>query len=192
MTEEDREFIEAVRRSREEEARFFANQPEMERWVVGQFLTRLKVVFRADELISRPQYDNVDIAFRDARFQVKEVYDKDFELRDHETREMLKLAKDAVTPGDLFPPVIGRDIVALDLMEPIRAVATSFKFPPRERAALDLLFYVTRPYCGFRNPPGIVGEELSGLGWRSISCLLGQRPYVLTLAHDAPDFLCHR
>jgi hypothetical protein len=191
MSEEDRAFIEAVRRSREEEARFFSNQSEMDRWTVREFLTRLGVVFCADELISPPENDTVDVVFRAARFQVKEIYDP-AERRDAETRESLKLAKQAVTTGDLFPPLAGRDLVVSDLAGLIGSKATSFKYPPRERAALDLLCYVTRPYSGFNEPLATVGEKLSGLGWRSISCLLGHRAYVLTSSRNAPDFLRER
>jgi len=188
MSNEDRAFIEAVRRSREEEARFFSNKPEMERWTVGEFLTRRGVVFRADELISPPENDNVDVVFRDARFQVKEIYDP-AERRDDDIRESLKLAKQAVTPGDLFPPLVARDIVVSDLAELVFSKASSPKYPPRDRQVLDLLCYVTRTYAGFNEPPRIVGQKLSGLGWRSISCLLGHRAYVLTSSPHAPDFL---
>jgi hypothetical protein len=160
----------------------------MERWVVGEFLTRLGVGYSADEIVSQPQNHNVDVVFREARFQVKEIYDP-AERRDFENREALELAKEAITAEDLFPPIVGRDIVVADLEELIRAKAMSHKYPPREKSDLDLLCYVTRPHCGFNEKPDVVGERLSGLGWRSISCLLGQRPYILTSSANAPYFL---
>jgi len=191
MTEEDRVLIEAVRRSREEEARFFSNKPEMERWTVGEFLTKLGVVFRADEFLSPPENDNIDVLFRDARFQVKEIYDP-AERRDDDIRKSLEVAKQAVTPGDLFPLRKAQDIVVSDLAELVLSKASSVKYPPRDRAALDLLCYVTRVRAGFNEPPRIVGQKLSGLGWRSISCLLGHHAYVLTSSPHAPDFLRER
>lgn len=188
MSSEDQEFIEAVRRAREEEARFFSDQREMERWVVREFLTRLGVPFRSSELISPPEDDNVDVVFREASFQVKEIYDP-AEKRDREVREALRLAREASTPEDVYPPVERRDIVLSDLAELIRSQASSHRYPPRERLNLDLLVYVTRPYCGFNESPEVVGESLKNLGWRSLSCLLGQKPYILTSSSNAPDFL---
>lgn len=191
MSDKDQAFIETVRRSREEEARFFANKPEMERWTVGEFLTRLGVGFRLDELVSPPENDNVDVVFRDARFQVKEIYDP-AERRDDDIRESLELAKVAVTPRDLFPPLEARDIIVADLADLILSKASSVKYPPRDRWTLDLLCYVTRSYAGFNEPPSIVGKYLRNLGWRSISCLLGNHAYVLTSSPNAPDFLRER
>jgi len=188
MKDDEKDLIAAVLRDREELARFFANQPEMERWVVREFLTRLGLDFRETELISPPQHDNVDVVFRGACFQVKEIYDP-AERRGTEIREALRLANEATTAEELDPPVVGRDIVLSDLAELIHSQATSYKYPPRERSALDLLCYVSRPYCGFNESPETVGERLGSLGWRSISCLLGQRPYILTATSDAPDFL---
>lgn len=191
VSDEDREIIEAIRREREEDARFFSNQPEMERWVVGEFLARLGVDFHPDEIQSQPEHDNVDVVFRGGSFQVKEICDPN-ERRDDRVRKLLKLAREAVTAEDLDPPVVGRDIVLSDLRDEIFAVASSFRYPPRERASLDLLCYVTRPYCGFNEPASVVGEKLGGLGWRSISCLHGWRSYVLVASFKAPSFLRDR
>lgn len=188
MTAHDDDLITAVRRSREEEARFFADQAETERWVVQEFLMAIGLSFSPDELISQPQADNVDVVFREARFQIKEIYDPQ-ERRDAEIRDSIELAKAATVPADLYPPPVARDIQLADLTDLLLAKACSLKFPPRERASLDLLCYVTRPYAGFNERPELAGQRLSSLGWRSISCLLGTVGYRLTSSPKAPAFL---
>lgn len=185
---EDEDLIATVRRSREEEARFFADQAGTERWVVQEFLHAIGLGFCPEELISPPQADNVDVAFRTARFQIKEIHDP-HEHRDAEIRDSIKMAKEAVVPSDLYPPPVGRDIELADLAELLLAKATSIKFPPRERESLDLLCYVTRPHAGFNESPELVGERLSVLGWRSISCLSGRVAYRLASSANAPEFL---
>lgn len=69
------ELIEFVRRARREETRFFSNvaKSERERWVVKEFLANLSISATEDEFKSRAQNDDVNVVFRDACFQVKEI-----------------------------------------------------------------------------------------------------------------------
>lgn len=74
---DDEDVIEAERRTRREHARFFSNsaKPERERWVVREFLANLSISVSEDGLTSPSQNDDVDVIFRDAKFQVKEILD---------------------------------------------------------------------------------------------------------------------
>jgi hypothetical protein len=184
------EFIEAVRRAREVDARFFSNsaKPERESWVVGEFLSRLDIQFSPNEIESQPEDDPVDVSFREARFQVKEIVDP-AERRHQAIKQSLQRARHATTLRDLIEPVEGRDIDPADLAELLHDVASSIKYPPRQRSALDLLVYVTRPYVGFNEPAQQACEALASLGWRSISCLFGQQPLLLVATSASPGFL---
>lgn len=124
------EFIEAVRRVREMDARFFSNsaKPERERWVVGEFLSRLGIQFSLNELESQAEDDPVDVSFREARFQVKEIADP-AERRHHAVKQSLRRARQATTLRDLIEPVEGRDIDPADLAELLHDVASSIKYP---------------------------------------------------------------
>src|ERR1041384_1601055 len=97
------ELIETVRRAREEEVRFFSNaaKPERERWVVQEFLRNLSISVSEDELISPKQNDDVDVKFRDANFQVKELLEANCR-RASEVRAALKRAETAAQPKELF------------------------------------------------------------------------------------------
>ena len=185
-----RDLITAVRRSREAEVHFFSSsaKPERERWVVGEFLSLLDIPFSSNELESEPEDGPVDVSFREARFQVKEIVDPS-ERRHGEIKQSLERARNATTPRNLIEPAIARDIVLADLAELLHDVASSTKYPSRQRSALDVLIYVTRPYAGFSEPAPQAWGALSSLGWRSISCLFGQQALLLVATSASPEFL---
>ena len=186
----EKDIIEAERRSLREQDRFFSNSAKAERelWVTREFLVRLGVPFADGELKVQTVNSDVDVVFREARFQIKEITDPG-ERRHAEIKASLRRAERAVTLQDLIEPAEARDTLLADLHSLILAIASSPKYPPGVRATLDLLCYVTRPYAGFNEPEGSKYDELEASGWRSISCLLGQRPYVLAATVSAPDFL---
>ncbi|HBB86569.1 MAG TPA: hypothetical protein DC047_03020 [Blastocatellia bacterium] len=182
------EIIEHFRRARQEQARFFSNaaKPERERWVVAEFLKTLSVTFSDDELVSPNESDDIDVVFRDANFQVKELPEPNC-LRSSEVRDDLKRAETATKPMELFGPLVATDIVYEDAYPSIQRFASDSRYPPASRAKLDLLVYVTHHHAVVNraNQP----SELSPSGWRSISCLFGKHAYVLVAANDAPTFL---
>jgi hypothetical protein len=186
----EQEVIESVRRAREEEVRFFSSaaKGEHERWVAREFLTRLRVEFRDDEITSEPEGSPVDVTFRSANFQIKEVFDP-AQQRHVELKESFRRAKQARTLRDLVAPVYLRDIVVTDLGNLLFDIAATHRYSPRVKADLDLLVYVTRPRAGFYESLRSVASKLNGLGWRSISCLLGENPLLLIATVASPPFL---
>lgn len=184
----DREIIESLRRAREEEVRFFSNaaKPERERWVVHEFLKTLSISLSKDELYSPKESDDVDVVFRDANFQVKELPEPDCR-RSSEVLEDLKRAETANHPTELFGPLVAKDIVFEDAYPFIQIYARDHRYPSSSRSKLDLLVYVTHPHAVLdrKSQP----SDLSTLGWRSISCLFGTHAYVLVAAKNAPPFL---
>ncbi|MEA2205535.1 MAG: hypothetical protein QOE77_2311 [Blastocatellia bacterium] len=183
----DKEFIEIECRRREEQARFFSNagKPERERWVVREFLRNLSISASDDELISVNQYDDVDVRFLEANFQLKEIPDT-YSFRSWEVRADLDRAKTAVQPKELFDIPDARDIVCVDAYPLILKSASDVRYPPSRRRKLDLLFYITHKYAFLDQS---VQPDFSSLGWRSISCLHGPAAYILVSASDAPSFL---
>ncbi len=184
----DAEIIEHFRRARQEEARFFSNaaKPERERWVVAEFLRTLSVPFSDDELLSPKEADDIDVVFRDANFQVKELPERNCR-RSLEVHDDLKRAETATNPTELFGPLVATDIVYEDAFPSIQRFANDARYPPAARAKLDLLVYVTHHHAVI--DPKTQPSELSSLGWRSISCLFGKHAYVLVAADDTPSFL---
>src|SRR4249920_3168078 len=79
-TADERALLAEMKRSWSENLRFYSNagKEERERWVVAEYLTRLPVPFDPNELRSHVQKSKVDVEFRDARFQVKEIPDPNF------------------------------------------------------------------------------------------------------------------
>jgi hypothetical protein len=188
MTE--KEIIEEFRRDRAELVRFFSNaaKPERERWVVNEFLKTLAISFSNHELISQDESNDVDVVFREANFQIKELTEPDCR-RSSEVRDDLKRAETATTPTELFGPMFVTNIVYEDAYPAILRFADDRRYPLAARAKLDLLVYVTYHHAVLNRTTQ--PSELSNLGWRSISCLFGPHAYVLVTTNDAPAFLCN-
>lgn len=185
---DDAEIIEEIRRERAELVRFFSNaaKPERERWVVNKFLKTLSVSFSEHELVPQNESNDVDIVFREANFQVKELPEPNCR-RSSEVREDLKRAETVTKPMELFGPLVVTDIVYEDAYPSILGFASNRRYSPAARAKLDLLVYVTHHHAVLNR--AAQPTELSSLGWRSISCLFGPHAYVLVAANDAPTFL---
>jgi hypothetical protein len=184
----NKEIIENAQRAWEEEVRFLseAGKQERERWVVREFLKKLSILTSEDDLVSLEQDNDIDVMFRDANFQVKEITEADCR-RHAEAKESLRRAKNATQLSHLIPPMIAEDIVWDDVYPLILERAGAVKYPRSSRGKIDLLFYVTRRHAFLNRsaPPA----ELAHLGWRSISCLFGPHPYVLVVTDDAASFL---
>ncbi len=137
--------------------------------------------------------DEIDVSFRDARFQIKEIVEpgrkRGAEIRAiyNQVKNANKLA-DTIGPGfvyDVPPPLNGYDLIR----ETVKGLSTKYH---AEKSTLDLLFYVTRTYASIVKKNEVNSEEMSLFGWRSISCLMGNHVCVLCAQPDAPSFLVRR
>lgn len=188
------DILEAMRCFWESESRFFSGKGEKKRehWVVREFLGRLSIAFAADELHSHEQKSKVDVEFRDARFQVKEITEPNCR-RGAEIKDSYLLHMNAKTLKDTIAPVFGYDIPSiLNGYDLVREGAQELSSDARylqSKADLDLLFYVTRSRVSVVQQQEVKADELSSLGWRSISCLMGDRALVIFAHADAPAFL---
>ena len=77
---EDNELLTHLTKSTKEDFEYFTNprKEERERWVVEAFLSISGIEFAKKELHSPEQANKVDVYFRDAKFQIKEITDPNF------------------------------------------------------------------------------------------------------------------
>lgn len=157
-----------------------------------EFLGRLSIAFAVDELHSHEQKSKVDVEFRGARFQVKEITEPNCR-RNAEIEASYYRHMNAKTLKDTVAPVFGYDIPSiLNGYDLVREGAQELSSDARylqSKADLDLLFYVTRSWVSVVQQQEVKADELSSLGWRSISCLMGDRALVIFARADAPAFL---
>lgn len=183
-----------MKRAWAELRRFFSNtgKEDREHWVVSEFLRCLKMEFSATELRSPPQASQVDVEFRAACFQVKEITDLSIRRNDeinttHERVMRATTLQDTVGPCFVFdipPPVSGYSVVR-DVAADLATRSTYCD----HKASLDLLCYITRTRTSRITADQLRVPEIAAFGWRSVSCLIGDQAYVLYAAADAPAFL---
>lgn len=193
-TADERALLAEMKRAWSENLRFYSNagKEDRERWVVAEFLTHLRVPFDPNELRSHIQKSKVDVEFRDARFQVKEIPDPNFrrgdEIKTTYHRVMnAKTLQDTVGPGFVYDVPHVESAYNL-VRDTARDLATSATYKDH-KATLDLLCYVTRTRASVISANEVRPEELSLLGWRSISCLIGSQAVALYAGSDGPTFL---
>lgn len=191
----DAELLSSMRASAKEELDFFSNKGKetRERWVVGQFLVRIPIAFKEDELESLPQRSKSkqDVRFRDAGFQVKEILDTG--RRYSEVKVTYERLMAATSLAGVVGPSFTYDVPPPTTMYAlVSESAASLAAQPRYanvKAEIDLLFYVTRTRASHIRRDEIDIEFLASLGWRSISCLAAERATVLFAHQHAPAFL---
>jgi len=160
------------------------NKPEREKWVVGRLLEVLHIPFENKELIVGDE--PVDIAFRSARFQIKELqegkYKRGDELINHK-----KLIDQAQSPEDLVkfytPWRISWQEIVLKVEEEVKHYSMKYD----ELASLDFLFYFNYSNNEISGPFERV--LTNGEGFRSVSLVTNRNCGVLYAAPSAPDFL---
>ena len=130
--------------------------------------------------------------FRDANFQVKEIPNPG-EKRGDEIRAIYKRLRAATTLEEAIGPAFGFNIPTPSTIyslvwDEATRLASDQRYAVTKRQ-LDLLFYVTRSRASPIRQEEIDTEQLTMLGWRSISCLAGTQALVLFAQTDAPAFL---
>jgi hypothetical protein len=160
---------------------------ERERWVADRFLTRLRVRFTGDELIKGDE--PIDVAFRDACFQVKEIMDEDRKRLDEYRADLVRL-ETATGPADLFTYYEPKDLTVVDVVNKVEIGAARWRnnYGPNERSKLDLLFYVNLLGVEIVDD-GTPLRPVDGNGFRSISFVTDRTAAVLFAGQSAPAFL---
>ena len=183
----------AWKRSRIEsllEARsFFSNDGKLDReiWVTVHFLRRTNIDFDESEIVAAEE--PADTAFRNARFQIKELVPPG-RHRQAEYEEKLDKATTAQDYSDLTEEYTPGEITFPGIVESCKAYETGLvecnKYGVREISTTDLLFYFNHPGV-FEVPPEsfVFNDSL----FRSVSVLSNRYASVLCASADASDFL---
>jgi len=191
----EEEALEEYRDDQEETRRLLSNEykKEREKWVVRNFLYHLGMPINRDE-VTESHDEPVDVTFRDARFQVKEILDSG-RRRGDEYRAALDKSKNATSFSELIEPF------QRPARRPVEEVANEVlcwaadklpkKYEPEVCSQLDVIFYY--------NPckVTIVGDTLASAtgaaeplkGWRSVSVSANDCAFVMYAAKGAPGFL---
>lgn len=190
----DRQALDLLLKAAWDDVQYFsnANKDERERWVVSKFLSILNVEYREEEIRSLDQHSKVDVCFRGASFQIKELTDPDLRRGKmyKDAYASIKAAK-SLDQVSLISDV--QDVPPLANMHELflkkaKELADDESYSS-SKGQLDLLIYVTRTRASLIQAKEIANEAFSGLGWRSVSCVNEKQAVVLFSSLSAPDFL---
>src|SRR5437867_10070226 len=165
---------------------------EREKAPIRELLRSLGVPFTDEDLTVPPKDDDVDVRFRDARFQNVERMESG--RRRHE--EVRSLAERARTVPDIRALEMPRsESVPMGVHELLREVLKALDAKTRKtanRASLDALVYVNLRGRHLYPVPDVIEGDKGGvtqLGWRSVSVLWPPYAVVLCAKPTAPTFL---
>lgn len=171
---------------------FLSNKmkPERERSVCRAFLRAIGVSFEESEIIA-PTEEPADVAFRDARFQIRDLLEPD-RRRGSDWKEMEKKYENAESLNKLLEPYSSPTNIELDTLAHQITVALSVKAHKYGRGCskIDALVYVDLKNrylptgCRFPNLDTLISQ-----GWRSASFLFPPYGVVLFANSSAPELL---
>jgi hypothetical protein len=187
----DRKILDVLQEGYRRDIDFYSNAQKdvRERWIVSQFLLDIGVEYTSDELQSLEIDNDVDVIFRDASFQTKEITDPNL-LRDRDLKSVYRSIKAANEIDDVNWINEPRDLPAVtSIFELLIADATSLSKRYASKQKLDLLFYVTRSMASILLEEEISTDIFSELGWRSVSCLNSKQSVVLYASSVSAEFL---
>ena len=184
-----KERVDAIK----EAIHFISNDCKSDRevWIVRHFLSQLCIDFSNEEIHASSD-EPVDVVYCDAKFQVKEIYDKG-RKRGDEYKESLRKAEIATSASDLLEHYSLQKITCDDVASLVakRASVWQQKYGPSECMSTDLLFYFNLQDIH------VVGNVLTDVdayssemaAWCSVSVFLGDCAFVLHVSEKAPGFL---
>jgi hypothetical protein len=195
MSPTDKEYLEKLRNKATEVRTFLSNKPgmkpERERSVCRAFLRTLGIPFKDSEVIA-PANGPVDVMFREARFQIKDMLEPDHKRGDvsknRQHKYKIATSIDEAIDTDL-PPTTPVDLNAL-IPEVTAFLSKYVNKYATTRQDLDMLIYLDfrkRFLAAESAVPNV--ESLKAQGWRSVSLLFPPYGVVLFAKPEAPDFL---
>ena len=190
---QDRVYLEALRIEAGESIQFFSNKmkPDRELSTCVAFLRCIGIDFDSQEILSCKS-EPVDVCFREARFQVREVLDEGRRRHDE-----LKAARDRLFAAESLshlvepyrPPTPLRysEVVEI-LVEVLKEKAA--RYGRAQCAQLDALVYINlRQRTLDANSVFPSVSDLCSQGWRSVSFVMPMYARVVCAEDSAPDFL---
>ncbi|MDH4231217.1 MAG: DUF1780 domain-containing protein [Nitrospirota bacterium] len=189
-----KEIVEHFRES----VRLFSNKgkKELELWTAQKFLNVLDVPYTDSEL-RQPKDEPPDVAFRDARFEIIELYDEDRRRHD-EYRDKLKKAEIARDYSELLA-VQTWDLELVSLTELLASAAERLerkkgKYSPDTKANLDIIIYVNLPKITIDDEDYVFSDQFPSNAslrrWRSVSLVFNRQIVCVAYASvRAPEFI---
>lgn len=175
------------------------NKQERERWVATEFALNLGLTPAHGEIQSI-EPDPPDVAFRDARFEIKEILDPGRRRHDEYKKELARV-RGISKPQDLLREFTPKESSIGEIYDLCLKEASSLdKYSKDLKTQTDLLLYVNlHDVMYVVEQPYPDTSALSETGWRSVSFLMGRRSCCLYARPNAPDFIkqavgriCHR
>jgi hypothetical protein len=165
------------------------NKQERECWVVTEFALNLGLSPVQGEIMSI-EADPPDVAFRDARFEIKEILDPG-RRRHAEYKQELTRVRGISKAQDLLKEFTPKDRSVGEIYDLCRKEAASLdKYPNDFKQRTDLLLYVNLFEVMYvTEQPYPDTSALTATGWRSVSFLMGRRSCCLHAQPDACDFI---
>jgi hypothetical protein len=198
MTQNDDRYLEALREDAAD-ARLLMSNPrksERERMVVRALLRCLGVAF-ADTEIAAGSEEPIDVEFRAARFQIRDIVGG--RKRGEEWAERERLYRSVKTFADVITPFTETTAIPFDRAAEMVVDALTEKSRrcgPRVCGTLDAVTYLdlggSHLYPSEARGVPEALAELRRQGWRSVSMLAVPYGVVLSASADAPDFLHKR
>lgn len=193
MNKFETDYIKNQLKHTQETRTFFNNsiKPERERSVCRAFLRTIGIDFKDKELIA-PTEEPADVAFRDARFQIREILDPG-RKRGDEWREKEKKYTEAKSIIEISGPYSSPIPFNLETLVPALVDSLSEKSIKYGNKCHDIDILV---YINLSNKSLIPDSEIPDLdklrlqGWRSASFIFNPYGVVLFANSNAPDFLC--
>ena len=175
--------------SMKEAIEFFGNKNKLQReiWVVKHLLSAFEIKHEDNEV--NEAEEPADVKFRDALFQVKELFPEG-RKRNSEYKEKLKKAQEAEKDEELLfkesPSTISFTEIVELCSDYSKMLINSNKYGIKERNNIDLLFYFNYVECTEVPPESYV---FNVEGFRSISVVGSRYCSVLMVTKNAPEFL---
>ncbi len=189
---DDAKYLESLREHIAETRRIFSNKmkEERERMVCRAFLRCLGVSFQEDEIVA-PYAEPIDVIFRSAKFQIRELMEPN-RKRGNELKEFQHKVQNATSIEDVMAPYSPpRPLSFQELVDEVtRALSGKVAKYGKGCMDLDALVYVDleQHYLDAKtNMPGL--SKLQSQGWRSGSALFPPYSIVFLAGASAPDFI---
>lgn len=190
MTADEYEYLEGLRKYAFKTREFLSNpcKAERERAMCRAFLRLRGIEFAEGELIA-PASEPTDVAFRDARFQIRELRDN---KPQKEWKERQQRYATATSLDDIIEPYSSPHPIDFGTLLPRVEIALSAKAAKYGSGCkdIDALVYIDLQSGFLLTRPSIGRADHSRLqGWRSVSLLFPPCGIVVFATPLAPAFI---
>lgn len=186
----EREYLQSIQSDAADTLLYLGDKykPERERAIVRALFRCIGVTFAENEIVA-PSSEPVDVSFREARFQVREILQQERRRGDEwKLKTRLQSMDDALVTWKRPTPMSIEELTAI-ITQALDAKAQ--RYGRSQCSRLDALVYVNLTFTRFLQPDTAPGN-ISGLAaqaWRSVSLIFPPYGIVLSATSDAPGFL---